>query len=158
MELTVHAGRSLTRVERACGTRKMADVQVRPTNHRLAGTVLAPLFLCLLAYFVEGHTRDAPRRRLFQRVRSARQRRGRPGQRRARAYLRVARRLVRRAEWTLGELAALQVPGAVREEIEGYVQHAWRQVGQIDRRVLQGETIPHAEKVFSIFSSTRAGA
>ena len=26
-----------------------------------------------------------------------------------------------------------------------------RQIDQIDRRVLQGETIPHAEKVFSIF-------
>ena len=37
-------------------------------------------------------------RRLFQRVRSARQRRGRPGERRVRANLKVAARLVRRAE------------------------------------------------------------
>jgi transposase, IS5 family len=35
--------------------------------------------------------------------------------------------------------------------IENYVVHAQRQIGQISRRVLDGETIPHNEKVFSIF-------
>ena len=32
-----------------------------------------------------------------------------------------------------------------------YLQHAERQIDQIRRRVLGGETIPHEEKVFSIF-------
>jgi len=41
------------------------------------------------------------------------------------------------------ELLALQ--------IEGFIQHAQRQIEQIDRRVLQGEKIPHNEKVFSLF-------
>lgn len=36
-------------------------------------------------------------------------------------------------------------------QIEGFIQHAQRQMEQIDRRVLQGEKIPHAEKVFSLF-------
>ncbi len=36
-------------------------------------------------------------------------------------------------------------------EIESYLTHAERQINQIRRRVLQGETIPHEEKVFSLF-------
>lgn len=35
--------------------------------------------------------------------------------------------------------------------LDDYVQHAERQIDQIRRRVLRGEVIPHAEKVFSIF-------
>jgi hypothetical protein len=37
--------------------------------------------------------------------------------------------------------------------IEGYISHAERQIEQIQRRVIQGETIPHDEKVFSIFET-----
>ncbi len=36
-------------------------------------------------------------------------------------------------------------------QVEGFLQHAQRQISQIDRRVLQGEKIPHGEKVFSLF-------
>lgn len=32
-----------------------------------------------------------------------------------------------------------------------FIAHAHRQINQIERRVLKGETIPHAEKVFSLF-------
>ena len=35
--------------------------------------------------------------------------------------------------------------------IRGYIAHARRQIDQVDRRLLQGERIPHQEKVFSIF-------
>lgn len=35
--------------------------------------------------------------------------------------------------------------------LEEYIAHAERQIDQIRRRVLKGEKIPHAEKVFSIF-------
>lgn len=38
-------------------------------------------------------------------------------------------------------------------QIEGFIQHAQRQINQIDRRVVQGEKIPHEEKVFSLFQS-----
>jgi IS5 family transposase len=36
-------------------------------------------------------------------------------------------------------------------EIEGYMEHAYRQIDQIRRRVIHGESIEHHEKVFSIF-------
>ena len=37
------------------------------------------------------------------------------------------------------------------KSIEDYIQHAERQIDQIYRRIVLDETIPHAEKVFSIF-------
>jgi len=37
------------------------------------------------------------------------------------------------------------------QEIEKYIKHARRQIDQIQRRVVDGEVIPHIEKVFSIF-------
>lgn len=36
-------------------------------------------------------------------------------------------------------------------ELDLFIGHAERQIDQIDRRVLQGESIPHDEKVFSLF-------
>ena len=36
-------------------------------------------------------------------------------------------------------------------EIEKFITHAKRQKEQIDRRILKGETIPHNEKIFSLF-------
>ena len=90
-------------------------------------------------------------RKLFNRVRSASQRRGKPGKRRVKLYLRVARLLVKRAEQTLPRLARKPGTEAVRAEVERLLGHARRQIDQIDRRVLRGETIPHSEKVFSIF-------
>jgi IS5 family transposase len=43
------------------------------------------------------------------------------------------------------------LPLQLLSELAGYIGHAERQIDQIRRRVLQGETIPHEEKVFSIF-------
>ena len=37
------------------------------------------------------------------------------------------------------------------DEIKKYIFHAERQIDQIRRRVINGETIPHEEKVFSLF-------
>ena len=36
-------------------------------------------------------------------------------------------------------------------ELDEFMRHAERQIDQIDRRVLQGQSIPHEEKVFSLF-------
>ena len=63
----------------------------------------------------------------------------------------MARLLVARAEQTLPRLAGQQETEAARAEAERLLGHARRQIDQIDRRVLQGQKIPHAEKVFSIF-------
>ncbi len=48
------------------------------------------------------------------------------------------------------DLASLHISVKIME-IKGYMQHAERQIDQIRRRVIEGEKIPHNEKVFSIF-------
>jgi len=67
-----------------------------------------------------------------------------------RDYLHQAAALVDKAQTTL---VALSGEGALAEvaTIEHYINHARRQIAQIERRVLQGETIAHGEKVFSLF-------
>ena len=37
------------------------------------------------------------------------------------------------------------------KEVERFIGHARRQMGQVRRRVIRGEAIPHEEKVFSLF-------
>ena len=49
----------LSKVERAFKTLKSIDLQVRPIYHHLERRVKAHLFLCMLAYYVEFHMRQA---------------------------------------------------------------------------------------------------
>lgn len=68
------------------------------------------------------------------------------------AYLDMCEEFVERAEESL--MAAVGVaPEASCEvaEIRQYIDHARRQMDQVQRRVLAGEKIGHDEKVFSIF-------
>jgi hypothetical protein len=67
------------------------------------------------------------------------------------AYLNLAKRLLARAKDTLKELHNIALMVGTCEEIEHFIAHAERQIDQIDRRVIQGEVIPHDEKVFSVF-------
>ena len=55
----------LSDVERAFRALKTIDLKVRPIHHRLATRVRAHIFLCMLAYYVEWHMREAWRPRLF---------------------------------------------------------------------------------------------
>ena len=70
-------------------------------------------------------------------------------------YLTVAQQYLGKARQTLvliesqGFVDALDV--VKKLEIEGFMQHADRQIDQIKRRVIEGEVIGHDEKVFSIF-------
>ena len=57
--------KSLAQVERAFRTLKSVDLRIRPIHHRLADRVRAHIFLCLLAYYVEWHMREAWRELLF---------------------------------------------------------------------------------------------
>lgn len=57
--------KSLADVERAFRTLKGVDLKIRPIHHRLADRVRAHIFLCLLAYYVEWHMREAWRELLF---------------------------------------------------------------------------------------------
>jgi hypothetical protein len=56
---TVGAYKSLAGVERAFRSLKTVDLYVRPIGHRLAERVRAHVFLCMLAYYVEWHMRQA---------------------------------------------------------------------------------------------------
>ena len=57
--------KALSNVERAFRTFKGVDLKVRPIHHRTADRVRAHLFLCLLAYYVEWHMREAWRALTF---------------------------------------------------------------------------------------------
>jgi IS5 family transposase len=70
-----------------------------------------------------------------------------------RDYVDLARRLVAKSETTLATTVVdpdWTVPIKALE-IRSFIDHAQRQMDQIERRVIGGETIPHEEKVFSIF-------
>ncbi len=55
----------LAYVERAFRSLKTIDLKIRPIHHRLADRVRAHIFLCMLAYYVEWHMREAWRELMF---------------------------------------------------------------------------------------------
>jgi hypothetical protein len=55
----VQAYKDLARVERAFRSLKTVDLEIRPIRHWTAPRVRAHVFLCMLAYHVEWHLRDA---------------------------------------------------------------------------------------------------
>jgi hypothetical protein len=57
--------KALANVERAFRSLKTIDLKVRPIHHRLADRVRAHIFLCMLAYYVEWHMREAWRELMF---------------------------------------------------------------------------------------------
>ena len=57
--------KSLAQVERAFRSIKTIDLKVRPIHHRLADRVRAHIFLCMLAYYVEWHLREAWQELMF---------------------------------------------------------------------------------------------
>ena len=62
---TVRGYKNLAQVERAFRTLKGLDLRIRPIHHRGEGRVRAHIFLCLLAYYVEWHMRQALSSLLF---------------------------------------------------------------------------------------------
>ena len=64
-EETVRWYKRLAQVERAFRSLKTVDLHVRPIGHRAADRVRAHVFLCMLAYYVEWHMRDALAPMLF---------------------------------------------------------------------------------------------
>ena len=88
------------------------------------------------------HLREVRQR--FHRVRG-RRRNGR--EERCRAYLDKALSIINKAEQSYEEIRRF----GECKSIEEALADARRQVAQIERRVLLGETIPHQEKVFSLF-------
>jgi transposase len=61
----VRSYKALANVERAFRSLKTIDLKVRPIHHRTADRVRAHIFLCMLAYYVEWHMREAWRELMF---------------------------------------------------------------------------------------------
>lgn len=57
--------KALAHVERAFRSLKTIDLKVRPIHHRLENRVRAHILLCMLAYYVEWHLREAWRELMF---------------------------------------------------------------------------------------------
>jgi transposase len=55
----------LVHVERAFRSLKTIDLKIRPIHHRLVDRVRAHILLCMLAYYVEWHMREAWRELMF---------------------------------------------------------------------------------------------
>ena len=68
-----------------------------------------------------------------------------------RGYLDQAQAYLERAQDTRDKLKHIVLAEVFLGELDAFLQHAVRQIEQIDRRVLQGQSIPHDEKVFSLF-------
>ena len=68
-----------------------------------------------------------------------------------RVYLEQAQLYLDRASDTRRQLKHIVLAEVFLGELDEFMRHAERQIDQIDRRVLQGQTIPHEEKVFSLF-------
>jgi len=62
---TVRSYKMLSTVERAFRTLKSVDLKIRPIHHRRENRVRSHIFLCVLAYYVEWHMREAWRSVIF---------------------------------------------------------------------------------------------
>jgi transposase len=62
---TVRSYKGLCEVERAFRSLKTVQLKIRPIHHRLEDRVRAHILLCMLAYYVEWHMREAWRELLF---------------------------------------------------------------------------------------------
>jgi hypothetical protein len=68
------------------------------------------------------------------------------------SYIELVEALIVRAKESLLAVSSPSIIAHLKiGEIEKYIAHAERQIDQIRRRVVEGETIPHDEKVFSLF-------
>ena len=92
-----------------------------------------------------------------KRSKASSEKRGQEKERRIReAHRRYTDESERYVEKARATIATMSLIGSVSEfaivaAIENYIRHAERQIDQVRRRVLNGEKIPHEEKVFSIF-------
>jgi hypothetical protein len=69
-------------------------------------------------------------------------------------FINASKTLLDKAKETLNKLPANDLMSALTiESILSFISHAERQIAQLSRRVILKESIPHSEKVFSIFES-----
>ena len=161
--LVVDAGHELVGANAAEGLRARCDSFVVETDvhyptdvsllrDALRRIVVLAAGLCLAAGVPGWRKRKywlTTLKRLFNRVRSSRQRK--KSAQRVKRYLEAAGRIVRRAEEAVRRLQELGAEAGKVQDLVQFVEVARKLMDQIERRVLQGERIPHAEKMFSIF-------
>lgn len=94
-------------------------------------------------------TRQA--KRLARQVCTARLRKRRPEA--VAQYVALCRKLADRAAASVRRLARSGVAGGELEPVLHWLGHVLRQVDQVERRLVKGEKIPHAQKVFSVFET-----
>ncbi len=70
-----------------------------------------------------------------------------------RDYIELARQFIHKSQITLAvRVADINLSVITKAlEIQTFINHAERQIDQIERRIVKGEKIPHGEKVFSLF-------
>lgn len=66
-------------------------------------------------------------------------------------YLDLAQSYLKRAQVTCDRIKAMNYLDFSWTTLQKFIVHGERQIDQIRRRVIEGETIPHDEKVFSLF-------
>jgi hypothetical protein len=68
------------------------------------------------------------------------------------AYIDMAQFYVDKVRQTLAKIDPVDILMSFRiSEVQDYIGHAERQMDQIRRRIINHETIPHGEKIFSLF-------
>ena len=68
------------------------------------------------------------------------------------AYLDLAESFLKKSEETQNKIKGMDpVITSLLEEVERFRTHGYRQIDQIRRRIMEGEKIPHVEKIFSVF-------
>ena len=128
-----------------------------PTDVRLLRDTLRVLIVIMGVFFDAFGTRGWRQhkhwlekgRRLFARVRTARQYRKNPQH--VKRYVQYATETAERAARTVEELRAKGVAEAKLWLARQFVEFARKLADQVDRRILRGETIPPAEKIYSVF-------
>ncbi len=118
----VRSYKALANVERAFRSLKTVDLKVRPIHHRTADRVRAHILLCMLAYYVEWHMREAWRELMFADTEQApKSTRGpvAPAKRSAKALRKVASR-------TLDDGSPVHSFATLLDDLSGIVRNTCR--------------------------------
>ena len=161
-QVVVQAGHSLVGREREQPLRARCDSFVEetdveyPTDVRLTWDTLRCLLRIMaavseafgLAGWTQHRKLQEKGRKLFVRVRKAKQYKKNPEQ--VKQYLQFAREMAERAQGTLAVLAGQGMPESRMQETKELTELVRKLAEQVDRRILQGEVIPPAEKIYSV--------
>lgn len=146
--------KALANVERAFRSLKTVDLKVRPIHHRTADRVRAHILLCMLAYYVEWHLREAWASLMFtdtdQAAKAIRDPVA-PAQRSAAALTKIDRR-------TLDDGTRVHSFSTLMAELSTVVRNTCRTPNQPDAPTFEITTTPNAKqrRTFELIQQIRA--